>query len=84
MQKSFMQPGPMGIENQGIIVSMLRSGFLHTVSIAWLPQGIKFSIAFGKPSNTTTVWGPHLVGIIVKGESNLRGKYRMDHGLSYI
>ena len=55
MQKSFMQPGPMGAENQGIIVNMLHSAFLHTVSIAWLPQGIKVSIAFGKPSNTTTL-----------------------------
>ena len=54
MHKSFMQPGPMGVENQGIIVSMLHSAFLHTVSIAWLPQGIKVSIPFGKPCNTTT------------------------------
>ena len=55
MRKSFVQPGPMGVENQGIIVSMLHSAFLHTVSITWLPQGIKVSIAFGKPSNTTTL-----------------------------
>ena len=50
-----MQPGSMGVENHGIIVSMLHSAFPHTVSIACFPQGIKVSIAFGKPSNTTTV-----------------------------
>ena len=27
MQKSFMQPGPMGVENQGIIVSICKELF---------------------------------------------------------